>query len=89
MALPAGFAPRPPGEQGAGVIVVEVGLEIEPGGKILRSAIVSPSGEGALDKALIAALDRAGCMPAPPTAMLDPRSKTFRAVQPYAFVKTR
>jgi TonB family protein len=64
---------------------VKVVMEIDRRGTIRRSAIARSSGLFELDRAVQAAIDEAGCMPAPPSALLDDRSGTFKISLGYVF----
>jgi TonB family protein len=64
---------------------VKVVMEIDRRGTIRRAAIARSSGVFELDRAVENAIEEAGCMPAPPEALLDARASTFKISLGYVF----
>jgi TonB family protein len=78
-------APARPGTRGLEVKVV---MEIDRRGTIRRSVVSNSSGIGELDRAVLSAIDEAGCMPVPARALLDPGG-TFKVSLGYGFTFSR
>ena len=64
---------------------VKVVMEIDRKGLIRRAVVAPSTGLSERDRAVEAAIDEAGCMPAPPRVLLDERSGTFRVSLGYLF----
>jgi TonB family protein len=83
---PVGLVPLSvAGTRGAAGLQVKVVMEIDRRGTIRRSAVAASSGIGELDRAVLQAIDEAGCMPVPSQALLDQRSGTFKVSLGYLF----
>jgi TonB family protein len=83
---PQGFQLVMPGRPAA--TTVKVLVELPQGGEPLAVSLSRPSGVEALDRAVLAALEKARCMPAPPARLIDAKTSTFRITQAYGFDRT-
>lgn len=86
--VPTGFVVvLPDGPQIAPIMQTDVKVTIHPNGRILNSAVTKSSTVPALDGAVLSALQKAVCMPAPPKELIDPASNSMRIQVSYRFRK--
>jgi TonB family protein len=81
--LPSGFQAVMPGRPA--VATVKVVIEVPPDGQPLTAKLGTSSGNEKLDRAVLNAVNKAGCMPPPPPKLIDAKTRSFRVTQSYGF----
>jgi TonB family protein len=83
--LPRGYRAVTPGSPATAT--VKVLIEVPASGEPLGAKLSETSGVEALDRAVLAAVDQARCMPPPPAKLID-STRTFRITEPFGFERT-
>jgi TonB family protein len=81
--LPRGYQALMPGRPAAAT--VRVVIDVPASGEPIAAKLTGPSGVEALDRAVLAAVEKAKCVPPPPARMMDPKTGTFRIIEPFGF----